>query len=160
MSAEAAQTAEAAETAQTDTGWAPVPVPAFAAPLPALDALRVRHSTYGIEIHARTAVRAGDPNLAGHFPGFPVFPGVFLVECLRQAVDAAFSRQEGRAALLRVVRSARFLAPALPGDELSLVAGATAEAPGRWRVAAEWRRRDGVVVARAVAMFDEVVPDE
>ena len=38
----------------------------------------------GKEITAVKAVGIGEPSLKGHFPGFPIFPGVLLVEALGQ----------------------------------------------------------------------------
>lgn len=66
-----------------------------------------------------TAVKrivADDPYLAGHFPGAPIYPGVFLVESARQAVAALVG---GPVALVGVVE-ARFTSPLRPGVVLLL----------------------------------------
>lgn len=52
--------------------------------------------------------------LAGHFPGFPIFPGVCILHVVQQMLrlDHAFEVTEWT----RV----RFIAPVFPGDELTL----------------------------------------
>jgi 3-hydroxyacyl-[acyl-carrier-protein] dehydratase len=59
---------------------------------------------------------ADHPALAGHFPGFPIYPGVVLL-------DAAIAAIEGHyGARVTGVPVAKFLAPLRPGMPLSLVA--------------------------------------
>lgn len=69
----------------------------------------------GITI-ART-LAAGEPFFAGHYPGFPIFPGVFVIEAVHQAVRHALAAGGG-AGVLEEIRSARFVAPVRPGDDL------------------------------------------
>jgi 3-hydroxyacyl-[acyl-carrier-protein] dehydratase len=59
-------------------------------------------------------VEPTEPVLAGHYPGFPILPGVYLVEHAHQV--ACGSPPEGADLVLTGVDSARFLAPVLPGD--------------------------------------------
>lgn len=56
-----------------------------------------------------------DPVFAGHYPGFPILPGVFVVEHVHATVRGALPG-------LRVValERARFLRPVFPGDELTI----------------------------------------
>jgi len=56
----------------------------------------------------------GFPGFSGHFPGFPILPGVVQVECARVAAE----RLWGRAFSPAGVENAKFLAPVLPGDRL------------------------------------------
>jgi len=62
----------------------------------------------------------------GHVPGYPVMPGVLIVEALAQAsgllIGLSGPRPEGRDALfyLAKVDNARFNRPVFPGDQLRL----------------------------------------
>ena len=117
----------------------------YAAPLTALAGFRTEND--GLRIVARMPV---DPaGLGGHFPGRPIYPGVFVIETLGQAMAAAVP---GRPRLRSVV-SARFQAALLGGDELELTADLT-PAAGGWSVRATGRRRDGLVSATLRATFD------
>ncbi|MFV2101608.1 3-hydroxyacyl-ACP dehydratase FabZ family protein [Micromonospora sp. LOL_024] len=130
------------------------PCPPGAAPLAAVDDLQVGVVGDRVEVIAGVPIRRDDPNLCGHFPGFPVFPGVFIVEALVQAVDIAL-RNPGRPRLrLCSVDSVRFLAPLLPPDRLTLDIVATGEGPDRWTVTASGRRDDSTVTVTLRARFD------
>ncbi|MFF4623372.1 hypothetical protein [Nonomuraea jabiensis] len=56
------------------------------------------------------------PVLAGHYPGFPVFPGVGVLEVADQAIRGKF----GADLVLSEIVSGRFLRPVLPGDTLTV----------------------------------------
>jgi 3-hydroxymyristoyl/3-hydroxydecanoyl-(acyl carrier protein) dehydratase len=103
-------------------------------------------------VTARMRVDPDEANLRGHFPGFPVLPGVFVVEALGQAL--AFSAGGGPPPRLRLVELMRFLAPLAGGDVLTLEAEVADDPGAGWRVAAEATRRDGVRAARIRARFD------
>nr|WP_277351216.1 hypothetical protein [Micromonospora sp. HNM0581] len=106
-----------------------------------------------LEVIAGVPIRSDDPNLCGHFPGFPVFPGVFIVEALVQAVDIAL-RNPGQPRLrLRSVDSIRFLAPLLPPDRLTLDIVVTQDGADRWVVKASGRRADDTVSVTLRATF-------
>lgn len=67
----------------------------------------------------RARIDPGDEVFAGHYPGFPILPGVLLVDAVRSAA-ARYGEAHGFGRLRLVeVRSARFLAPVFPGDELT-----------------------------------------
>ncbi len=138
-----------------ETGWTAAPgVPAMAAPLRAVDVWRAEQSGDDLVLKARVGVRGDDPNLLGHFPGLPIFPGVFVVEALCQAMALATAPGPAGPPVLRAVRSVRFLAPLLDGDELTLDVTASRRSGDSWQVAAEATRRDGTVSARVRADFD------
>ena len=70
-------------------------------------------------IIARKAVRASDPYLVGHYPGFPIYPGVFILETVRQALARALDeRGSPGAPALHAIELSRFSAPLLAGDVL------------------------------------------
>lgn len=67
---------------------------------------------------ATATVDAADPVFAGHFPGFPLLPGVYLVELVGQTVRAALG--DGHRLELAAMDRCRFLSPVTPGDELRI----------------------------------------
>jgi len=81
---------------------------------------------------AASALITGDePVFAGHYPGFPIFPGVCVLECVTRGAELT-APEPG---VLRGIESARFLGAVFPGDELD--------------IAMEWTRRDGDWVCKA-----------
>jgi 3-hydroxyacyl-[acyl-carrier-protein] dehydratase len=122
--------------------------PRFAAPLVAVDDVTVTTSDTGLALRATKLIRADDPYMAAHFPSMTVFPGVFIIEAVRQAVMIALGAQEPGPEI-RQVRSARFVAPLFAGDTLSMQASATrSDDGGSLSVDAECWRGDGVTAAR------------
>ena len=81
-----------------------------------------------------TIVEPDLPILAGHYPGFPIFPGVGLIDCVHQsALEAA--RLSGRQIRLEAVDSTRFLSPVFPGDRIETHVR-VAMVDGNWRCSA------------------------
>jgi 3-hydroxyacyl-[acyl-carrier-protein] dehydratase len=89
-------------------------------------------STDGGRVEAVAPVRADEPLFAGHYPGFPIFPGVCLLEYAHRTCLAA---PPAAGLELAVVESVRFLAPTFPGDTLTVTVDWT-ERGGAWRAAA------------------------
>ena len=136
-----------------EAGWVRTPaVVEVAAPLRAVEQWRREPAGDSVRLTARVGVHGDDPNLRGHFPGLPIFPGVFVIESLCQAMAQAFGEQADQAPVLRTLRSVRFLAPLLDGDELTLQITATPATDG-WSTKAEGTRSDGTVAARIRADF-------
>ena len=68
-------------------------------------------------------VTMGDPFFQGHFPGYPVMPGVLIVEALAQvgAVGLLTTEQfKGQLALFAGIEKVRFKRQVKPGDTLRL----------------------------------------
>ncbi len=76
------------------------------------------------ETVAEKLVSANEPFFAGHFPEWPIMPGVLVLEALAQTAAVGVLWNEpanrGRGLALAAVRSARFRRPVVPGDILRL----------------------------------------
>lgn len=69
-------------------------------------------------------VTMNEPHLLGHFPGFPVMPGVLLIEAMAQVggilVGKVAPHTRGRVMFLASVEEAKFRRPVVPGDQLRI----------------------------------------
>jgi 3-hydroxyacyl-[acyl-carrier-protein] dehydratase len=71
------------------------------------------------------AVTINEPHFVGHFPDYPVMPGVLIIEALAQAAVALVWSASGHTAANAIVyfmsiEKARFRRPVRPGDMLRL----------------------------------------
>lgn len=76
----------------------------------------------GLRARTQVTVRSDERVLAGHYPGFPIYPGVCIVECVhRSALATLPDPGEGAGDWdMEAVEATRFLAPAFPGDVLTI----------------------------------------
>jgi 3-hydroxyacyl-[acyl-carrier-protein] dehydratase len=70
-------------------------------------------------------VTFNEPHFQGHFPGFPVMPGVLIVEAMAQTaaclvVETLGKEAEGKLVYFMTIDSARFRKPVVPGDSLHI----------------------------------------
>jgi beta-hydroxyacyl-ACP dehydratase FabZ len=100
-------------------------------------------------------VTANEPFFPGHFPDFPVMPGVLIVEAMAQTAGVLVLKsipdRESKLVFLVSIESAKFRKPVVPGDQLRIEMsvirrkGSVAKMAGRATV-------DGVLVAEAEVM--------
>ena len=86
---------------------------------------RVLEITPRVSITALKNVTMNEPFFQGHFPDFPVMPGVLIIEALAQtAALLTFSEAKAENAIYYFagIDGARFKKPVLPGDQLIMTA--------------------------------------
>ncbi len=99
----------------------------------------VEHVEAGKSVIAIKNITANEPFFQGHFPEYPVFPGVLLVECIAQAAAILASETMGAEAsqdtlyLLAGINRARFKRFAVPGDQLRITANIDRRSGKLWR---------------------------
>lgn len=84
----------------------------------------------GASIVSTFFVDPGREIFAGHFPGEPVLPGVYSVECMAQTADILLlstERYAGKVPLFLGINNVRFLRKILPGDTLEIRAALSSE---------------------------------
>ncbi len=69
-------------------------------------------------------VTVNEPFFAGHFPEFPVMPGVLIVEAMAQVAGVLVLKEiadrHSKLVLLASIEQAKFRRPVLPGDQLRI----------------------------------------
>ncbi|MEV5951702.1 hypothetical protein [Streptomyces sp. NPDC051993] len=83
---------------------------------------------------ARFRIDRSEPVFAGHYPDFPIFPGVCVVECVHRAALAT-APGAGSPLSLAALESARFVGAVFPGDVLTVDSKWTA-VEGGWKCTA------------------------
>ena len=97
---------------------------------------RVLEFTPRQSITAIKNVTINEPFFQGHFPDFPVMPGVLIIEALAQtAALLTFTEEKADDAVYYFagIDGARFKKPVLPGDQLVMVATFQREKAGIYK---------------------------
>ncbi len=86
---------------------------------------RVEHVVLDSEATGIKMVSGNEPYFAGHFPDFPVMPGVLIVEALAQTASVMVAATipdatTGKLVFFTTVEKARFRLPVRPGDVVKL----------------------------------------
>jgi 3-hydroxyacyl-[acyl-carrier-protein] dehydratase len=112
-----------------------------AAPIDAVDTVTIVSQNQCV---AWKTIVADDAYLEGHYPEGTIFPGVFIIESVTQAIRELVrqSVDVGATAQLRTISSVRFTAPLLPGDTLELTCTTRTDDGGNLVVKAVGRNRD------------------
>ncbi len=77
----------------------------------------------GVRAVAIKQVTINEPFFQGHFPDYPIMPGVLIIEALAQTGAVAgmvLPENKGKIALFAGIEGARFRRPVVPGDSLRL----------------------------------------
>ena len=97
----------------------------------------------GESIVALKNVSINEPFFPGHFPHYPVMPGVLILEALAQAaaivsfMGAGAKPEDGAVYYFAGIDGARFRRPVVPGDQLILKARFLSAKRGIWKFACE-----------------------
>lgn len=112
---------------------------------------RVLSCDAGKQIVALKNVTINEPFFAGHFPHYPVMPGVLIVEAMAQAsAILAFRsfdlKSDARSVYYFVgIDEARFKKPVVPGDQVIIKAQVVRNLRGIWKFTAQAHVADALV---------------
>ena len=86
---------------------------------------RVEHIVFDSEATGIKMVSGNEPYFAGHFPNFPVMPGVLIVEALAQTASVMVAATmpdltTGKLVFFTTIEKVRFRQPVRPGDVIKL----------------------------------------
>lgn len=100
-------------------------------------------------------VTLNEPYFAGHFPDFPVMPGVLILEAMAQVAGVLVLKQmpdrDRKLVFLATIEQAKFRRPVVPGDQLRIEVKFTKRKPAAAKMQAR-AMVDGAVVAEAEMM--------
>lgn len=118
----------------------------------------------GKSIRGIKNVTMNEPFFAGHFPGYPVMPGVLVIEALAQIASilawkiAGRSPGDGSLIFFAGIDNARFRRQVRPGDQLVLESEVQRMVRGIGKFAVR-AKVDGEIVAEADLMAAMRTPD-
>ena len=104
---------------------------------------RVLSCEPGKNIVALKNVSINEPYFQGHFPNYPVMPGVLIIESMAQAAAIlTFHSEQAKPDKQSVyffvgIDNARFKKPVVPGDTLRLQVEITRHVRGIWKFACQ-----------------------
>jgi 3-hydroxyacyl-[acyl-carrier-protein] dehydratase len=99
---------------------------------------RVENIVPDTEATGIKAVSGNEPYFAGHFPDFPVMPGVLIVEAVAQTASVMVAATTsdftaGKLVFFTTIEKARFRQPVRPGDLLKMRVMKTAAKGPLWK---------------------------
>lgn len=106
-------------------------------------------------------VTFNEPHFQGHFPGYPVMPGVLIVEAMAQTaaatvVEGLGKEAEGKVVYFMTIDKARFRKPVVPGDSLYIHIEKIQNRSNVWKFQGEARVDDKLC---AEAVFSAMITD-
>ena len=98
-------------------------------------------------------VTVNEPHFQGHFPNFPVMPGVLIVEAMAQtaAIMVVYSmgaEAEGKLVYFMGIDNCKFRKPVTPGDSMHIHIAKTQNRKNVWKFRGE-AKVEGVLCAEA-----------
>ena len=107
-------------------------------------------------------VTINEPHFQGHFPEFPVMPGVLIVEAMAQTaaifvVESMGGNAEGKLVYFMTIDGAKFRKPVVPGDSVHIHIEKTQNRGAVWKFRGE-ARVDGKLCAEA--NFSAMITDK
>jgi 3-hydroxyacyl-[acyl-carrier-protein] dehydratase len=98
-------------------------------------------------------VTGNEPFFIGHFPDFPVMPGVLIIEAMAQTaavlvVETLGEEAAGKLVYFMMVENAKFRRPVVPGDQMRIHVRKDRNRGNVWKFSAE-AKVDGQVVAES-----------
>jgi 3-hydroxyacyl-[acyl-carrier-protein] dehydratase len=100
-------------------------------------------------------VTANEPFFMGHFPDFPVMPGVLIIEAMAQVAGVLVLKgipdRKSKVVLLASIDNAKFRRPVVPGDQLRIEMRVVKKKASVAKMAGQ-ATVDGHVVAEAEVM--------
>lgn len=107
-------------------------------------------------------VTMNEPHFMGHFPGYPVMPGVLIIEAMAQTaalvvVEALGADAEGKVVYFMTIDNARFRRPVTPGDSVHIHVSKVQSRGAVWKFKGE-AKVDGKVCAEAT--FSAMITDK
>ena len=122
---------------------------------------RVENVVLGSEATGIKAVSGNEPYFSGHFPDFPVMPGVLIVEALAQTASVMVAATmpevaKGKLVFFTTIEKAKFRQPVRPGDMVTLHIVKSAGKGLLWKFTGKAKVDDAIV---AEADFGAMVVD-
>jgi 3-hydroxyacyl-[acyl-carrier-protein] dehydratase len=104
-------------------------------------------------------VTINEPFFQGHFPNYPIMPGVLIVEAMAQVAGilAFHSGAKGNTIYFMSIEKAKFRKPVVPGDQLRFEVTILQQRSNVWKFTAEAFIEDKLV---AEAEFTAMVSEE
>jgi len=124
---------------------------------------RVVELVEGEHILAYKNISSNEEVFEGHFPHFPVFPGVMIVEALAQACGVLGFKtmnktpDDGSVYLFAGIDNVRFKRQVVPGDQLYLHAKIVSEKRGIWKFQCTATVDDQLVTSATILCADRKV---